>query len=258
MGELVLGVILAALLGWSWGTPLGEADYVGRGQSQESQGQEGRSQESRNQETGDREERVSGSASWARSVFSAYIVGGLDFMDDGSYDSYVEIEADRGKYGEKPAPSWEDGRFPRIYLGFMGLDLTDYIRGSGKEREAYCHKAFCSDEFYMEYPCDWYVGSTDSCPLTFVQEREEEASGEYIQDWAEYFDENLEGSVGEVQAYVEGGGIDGYLEEAMGKPVTDEYQYVLREEDSDWLLIYDLKKGEKEAAEIVVWCNHGK
>ena len=84
---------------------------------------------------------------------------------------------------------------------------------------------------------------------------EEEASGEFIQDWAEYFDENLEGSLDQVQAYVEDGGINGFLEEAMGNPVTEDYVFELRERDSDWLLIYDLKKGEKEAAEIIIWEN---
>ncbi len=44
----------------------------------------------------------------------------------------------------------------------------------------------------------------------------------------------------------------------MGKPVTDDYELVLREKDSDWLLIYDLEKEGKQAAEIVVWCNLGK
>ena len=40
----------------------------------------------------------------------------------------------------------------------------------------------------------------------------------------------------------------------IGKPITEEYEFILREEEAGWLLIYDLKKGEKEAAIIILRC----
>ena len=193
----------------------------------------------------------------SRGVFSAYVVGGLDCMDDGSYDEYVEYVVNIPTDAAEPEAQVRSEEFPMIYFKFMGLDLTDYISVKNPQR-AYFHKAFCSDGFYMEYPGEWYVGSTDACPLTFVPEWEYDASRQYIQEWVDYFDENLAGDIGEVQAYIEGGGIRSCLEEVVGKPVTDDYELVLREKDSDWLLIYDLEKEGKQAAEIVVWCNLGK
>ncbi len=253
MEEIVLRVILAALLGLSWQSRPGMAGCEEYGQipgMAKLQGETGAE--------GQAYDPAPAAASGVRSVFSAYVVGGLDFMDDGSYDYYMEAEAESGASGEKPAPDDGEDRFPQIYFRFMGLDLTDYIKEGGEERESHYHKAFCSDEFYMEYPYDWYVGSADASPLTFVPEWEEEASGEFIHDWAEFFDENLEGSISQVEAWVQDGGIDQYLEEVLGKPVPEEYEYVAREKDSDWLLIYDLKNGEAEAAEIIIWCNLGK
>ncbi len=242
MGKVLTDLILAALLGWLWWLPALNVDCR-------------EAAEWGRQEEGEPKGEAQTEQAWSRSVFSAYIVGGLDCMDDGSYEEYVKEQAHVSNRREGREQADRSDAFPRIYLKFMGLDLTDCIDDKGK---TWKHKAFCSDEFYMEYPWDWYVGSTDACPLTFVPEWENEASGEVIRDWVDYFDENLEGSTGEVQSYIEGGGIDGFLEEVMGKPVTEEYEFTVREKDSDWLLIYDLKKGDKEMAEIVVWCNLGK
>ena len=248
MGKILAEILLAAFLGWVYWVPY---SYCGGVETPEDVWEEDFQDEDM-QEDGSQVEKRS------RGVFSADVVGGVDCMDDGSYEQYVKERAEYPQIRQKPEPEYEPDEFPAVYLGFMGLDVTDYIKGEGAQQQYYYHKAFCSDQFYMEYPWDWYVGSTDACPLSFVPEWEEEASGEFIQDWAEYFDENLEGSLDQVQAYVEDGGINGFLEEAMGNPVTEDYVFELRERDSDWLLIYDLKKGEKEAAEIIIWCNLGK
>ncbi len=248
MGKIVAEMILAAWFGWSWWTSFGNTD----GREYDQMQRTAQVQEAA-------EERESPSAAGSRSVFSAYIVDGLDCMDDGSYDDYGEFETNLVSSEDERDTDTPKDRFPKMHFGYMGLDLTDYVReGKGEQPEYYNHKAFCSDRFYMEYPWNWYVGSTDASPLTFVPEWEEEASGQFIRDWREYFDEHLEGNIHEVQDYVSKGGINNYLEKAMGKQVTDEYEYVLRESDSDWLLIYDLKKGEREAAEIIIWCNLGK
>lgn len=196
--------------------------------------------------------------SWSRSMFSAYIVGGVDCMGDGSYDQYVEGLGTYTDSHDSGYSDFQEDAFPQISFGFMGLDVTDYQADQGDDSQYDFYKAFCSDRFYMEYPCDWYVGATDACSLTFVPEWEEEASRQMLGDWREYFDENLEGKIGDVRTYIEGGGINDCLEETLGKPLTETYQLVLRKEDSDWLLIYDLKEGDREAAEIVVWCNLGK
>lgn len=250
MGNLFVEMIAVAFLswGWMWRPPFEEFQ-------REDPGKWGwQAPKSAQEEV--REDDPEGET-WSRGLFSAYVVGGLDCMDDGSYDQYLECAADDSADGVEPEIQVKSDGFPVIYLKFMGLDLTDYIR-TGTTGRSYDHKAFCSDQFYMEYPWDWYVGSTDACPLTFVPEWEHDASGDSIRDWVDYFDENLEGDVREVQAYIEGGGINRCLEEVIGKPVTEEYDLVLRESDSDWLLIYDLEKEGKEAAEVVVWCNLGK
>ncbi len=246
MNMVLLQILLAAFFGWM-GLPSIPYDLYIEGKGTETGAEEIPREEASEKEA---------SASCARSVFSAYIVSGVDCMEDGSYDQYVkEAEASPESRSRQEDSTHSYEGFPKIYLKFMGLDLTDCRTADGQE---YDHKAFCSNVFYMEYPWDWYVGATDASPLTFVPEWEEEASGGYIRDWAEYFDENLEGTTEEVQKYIEGGGINGYLEEVMGKPIGEEYELVLREKDSDWLLIYDLKKADKESAEIVVWCNLGK
>lgn len=234
MGKLLLQIILAAYLGLTWEAPPAET----------------------------KPEPLSEPVS--RSVFSAYVVTGVDCMEDGSYEEYVEslTNAQKAEVQANEEASSETSLrfmgFPRTSLRFMGLDMTDYWRESETEAQHFTHKAFCSDKFYMEYPYDWYVGSTSASPLTFVSEWEYKASNQVIQDWNEYFDEKLQGDTADVKAYIEGGGVNEYLETVMGKPVTKEYEFVLREEEDGWLLIYDLKKGEKEAAELVIWCNLGK
>lgn len=246
MGKILMEILLAAFLGVMYSMPQNYCGGTAADLWEEDFGEEDLWEEDFQVE-----ER-------SRGVFSAYVVGGVDCMDDGSYEEYVKERTGHPQIKEKQEPEYVPDDFPVVYLGFMGLDVTDYIKGEGAGRQHYYHKAFCSDQFYMEYPLDWYVGSTDACPLSFVSEWEEEASGGFIHDWSEYFDENLEGSLEQVQDYVEGGGINGFLEEAMGNPVTEDYAFELREKDSDWLLIYDLKKGEAEAAEIIIWCNLGK
>lgn len=245
MEKILLEIILAALLGWMYWAPYNDFGFQGEAWDEEF-------------EEEDMWEEDPGVDKRSRGVFSAYVVGGVDCMDDGAYEQYVERQAQNPDIKDEPESEYIPDEFPDIYFQFMGLDVTDYIKGKGEKQQFYYHKAFCSDQFYMEYPWDWYVGSTDACPLSFVPEWEEEESGQYIRDWEEYFDENLEGSLDQVQAYVEDGGINGILEEVIGSPVTEEYKLKLREEDSDWLLIYDLKKGEAEAAEIIIWCNLGK
>ncbi len=239
MGRLLLQIILAAYLSMTWEAPSVETEP----------------------------ESLSDPVS--RSIFSAYVVAGVDCMEDGSYEEYVESLIDAT---EAEAQAKADGNeeelpnnvslrftgFPKVSLRFMGLDMTDYWSGSETQSQPIPHKAFCSDKFYMEYPYDWYVGSTSASPLTFVSEQEYRASSQVIQDWKEYFDEKLQGDTTEVKAYIEGGGLNEYLEEMIGKPITEEYEFILREEEAGWLLIYDLKKGEKEAAEMVIWCNLGK
>lgn len=251
MGMILLRMVMAVYLGWICWNPAGDMGY-------DRPAADRQEPEYGVQDFGYSGEPDSSSQVRTRGLFSAYVVGGVDCMDDGSYEAYVQSLADNPGEGSRHEEQAGTEEFPKIYLRFMGLDLTDYIEGSGTERQFAYHKAFCSDVFYMEYPSDWYVGSTDASPLTFVPEWEEEASGQVFHDWAEYFDDNLRGSTRQVGTYIEGGGINGCLEEVMGKPVTEDYTWELREDDSEWLLIYDLKKGEKEAAEVIVWCNLGK
>ncbi len=256
MGTFLLQMILAVFLEGAW-PPSFEMDSIHMaGLFQEAEQMEAPASEVWDREEAQGEEARPGLRS--RSLFSSYVVGGVDCMDDGSYDQYVE---GLGTYPEPDGSDQPDAQpddFPDLFFCFMGLDVTDYTADQGDSAQYNRCKAFCSDRFYMEYPLDWYVGDTDACPMTFVPEWEEEASGQWIRDWREYFDDNLEGSIQEVQSYIEGGGINSYLEEVLKKPVSEGYELELRKEDSDWLLIYDLKKGEKEAAEIVVWCNLGK
>lgn len=242
MGKILLRVIVTVFLGWvCWNQAPSYQEAldfsVGRVSSRDTD---------------------STSSGHSRGMFSSYVVGGLDCMDDGSYEDYVESLGEGPGTGTEQEEQVRTDAFPKIRLRFMGLDLTDYIGESDTWKGYAYHKAFCSDVFYMEYPWNWYVGSTDACPLTFVPEWEEEASRGVIHDWAEYVDDGLQGNTQEVRNFIEGGGINGYLEEVTGKPVTEAYTWKLREDNSEWLLIYDLMKGEKQAAEIVVWCNLGK
>ncbi len=256
MGKMLLQMMIAAYVGWTCWNPV----WLDEALDTAEWGQEQPEWEDAGYSVGQVSPRDTDPASqgYSRGMFSAYVVGGLNCMDDGNYEAYVKSLKENPDTRRKHEDQDRTDTFPKIYLRFMGLDLTDYIDPREPEGGVTRHKAFCSDAFYMEYPLDWYVGSTDACTLTFVPEWEKEASTGVIQDWAEYVDDRLQGSTQEVQAFIEEGGINGYLEEVTGKPVTEAYTWELREDNSEWLLIYDLMKGEKQAAEIIVWCNLGK
>lgn len=244
MKEALLKMLLKAMAIWAW------ASY------EEPASTQGYSQEELTDMIYETDEA---SSDYSRGFFSAYVVTGVDCMDNGAYEQYVEFHVNQDNPEAEPEPQIRDDGFPVVYFKFMGLDLTDYYE-EAKQQDYYFNKAFCSDIFYMEYPSDWYVGTADSSALTFVSEWEEEASSNVIHDWDESFDENLKGDKAKVQEYIEGGGINEFLEEVIGKPMNKEYKLICQEQDSeeDWLLIYDLKKEDKEAAQVIVWCNLGK
>lgn len=188
-----------------------------------------------------------------RDAASAYLVSSIDAMDDGGYDAYLNTFINTDTPPDASGPEGEGTR-PITYYKFWGLDDTDYYSDSTSEH--YKNRAFCSDLLYMEYPEYWYAAGNDFCSNLYYHYSEDDNISEYTAYWEEFALEALKESEDQVKTFVESGGILAVLEEALGYLPGPSYHLEL-EAANDPVLIYNLKKGEKHVASIVIWRNLG-
>ena len=111
MKEALLKMLLKAMAIWAW------ASY------EEPASTQGYSQEELTDMIYEMDEA---SSDYSRSFFSAYVVTGVDCMDNGAYEQYVEFHVNQDNPEAEPESQIRDDGFPVVYFKFMGLDLTDY------------------------------------------------------------------------------------------------------------------------------------
>lgn len=145
-------------------------------------------------------------------------------------------------YADVSAPTGE-GR-PEAVFQSLAIGNADTMDFNG-----YPNSCILSDQIYIEYPGSWSLGTNGYCPLMMYKSTEAARTSSSFED---FFDEKLSGTSAEVKQYVENGGINSYLQQVLGVPITDSYQLNLIE-DEDIVLIYYLKQDGVTKASIVIW-----
>ena len=143
-------------------------------------------------------------------------------------------------------PQQQEGReLPTLRFREMSLGKDMQRRGEN----GVPYNRFISDLFYIDYPVFWYAGTDDYCPLMFYYKDPDTAVSK---EFVDFTDQNLNGDPAQVAAYVESGGINGYLQQVLGEPITSEYRLVPQEKE-DIVLVYSLERNGRTEASIVVW-----
>ena len=181
-----------------------------------------------------------------------YLVSQIGCMSNGSYDRYLENYIESEPSDSSAGTGNRSGRWPVIRMKFFGWDSTGCYMGPRQEYSR--NMALCTDLFYLEYPQDWFLGGNSACPLILAH-KSEIRQGE--QDWKDYYDDWLRGDKKQVMDYIHTGGINAFLEEVVGQPVSYGCELEVSSSSED-ILYYTLRKDWKQLATVVVWLNMGK
>lgn len=111
-----------------------------------------------------------------------------------------------------------------------------------------------NDLFYIEYPGSWSFGTSKICPIVFFNNSEMPKT---THEFETFQDSALIGSEDEIDLYIQGGGLNPYLQQVLNISDLAGYQFDVQTKEST-ILVYSLKKEEETVASIIVWTSFGQ
>ncbi|MCI8269066.1 MAG: hypothetical protein HFG55_05330 [Lachnospiraceae bacterium] len=111
-----------------------------------------------------------------------------------------------------------------------------------------------NDLFYIEYPGSWSFGTSKICPIVFFNNSEMPKT---THEFETFQDSALIGSEDEIDLYIQGGGLNQYLQQVLNISDLAGYQFDVQTKEST-ILVYSLKKEDETVASIIVWTSFGQ
>lgn len=111
-----------------------------------------------------------------------------------------------------------------------------------------------NDLFYIEYPGSWSFGTSKICPIVFFNNSEMPKT---THEFETFQDSALIGSEDEIDLYIQGGGLNQYLQQVLNISDLAGYLFDVQTKEST-ILVYSLKKEEETVASIIVWTSFGQ
>lgn len=188
-------------------------------------------------------------------VSSFYLERLPGFLESQEYEKYLERDDEKIQQFRRSLPYHSDSQ-PIVYYDFKLMDTKRRIVGESPA-EVYYNRAFCSSLFYMEIPNDWYAGTNGACPFIFCHESDTDPRGEYKTGQQKTYRDVFPGkdlfnkqASDEVAEFILAGGINEVLEDALGHPLTDEYELT---QDEPGVCTFRVKKNGIPVADVCVW-----